>query len=588
MASAERDVRGPRGGIQVSPRMLRAWRWSPRGPGTSSPVRCRQEQWYLARARAADGVRPQPAVLLVAFLRNGDRLEERCLRLWPLADGPRRGELLGWTRTPPGTTYLQLSLPDAGLAGRLAQVVLHDVAERDPKCHPLASVPRWRSYEPPFPVERVVLPAGLRGLVGVLAGVDVRILREPVSRARLARAAGGAACVLDPRWVRDLRLAPADIERLAAASWLVVDLETAAGLFRAAGATDVRLRAWRSAHGLMAARVTGADVATRGLALEDVVPYATVDAGGAFRMRALRAGRAGRRRAAGSGWTALLAGETPWDGHPGDMLSTARRSGRGALLVTDLPWLVAGWHGPLLAPRIAAHLLRMHLARPLDDDLQYWNRSDDTSVLVRDISDLARRFAPLRPVRWASGDPGLAHLGLSLPPPGPPPGRHLLVRTGRIDAAGVHDGLPPEPLMIFMKALAREAREQTPWARRHLARQIVTWQFDTRAGLKYAANYDSAAALAGPEPTVLELRLGAEAPAGSDAAAARAGSAAAGRSVLRLPDDEGLLGDGGLDLLADLSARLRAAIERGVATADAAGAAAGVRGAPARIASGAG
>ena len=185
-----------------------------------------------------------------------------------------------------------------------------------------------------------------------------------------------------------------------------------------------------------------------------------------------------------------------------------RAVGGGELIVTDLPWLVAGGETPLLAPRVAEHLLRMHLAAPIKEHVQYWNRWDNADTVVRDIADLARRYAPLRAVRWASADAALVHLGLTLVPADAASGRHLIVATGRIDNCAIHDGVPPEPMMIFMKWLAREVREQTDWAREYLSGLRVIWQFDAADGRKYAANYDAADAATDRAPAVVRVHMG--------------------------------------------------------------------------------
>jgi hypothetical protein len=152
----------------------------------------------------------------------------------------------------------------------------------------------------------------------------------------------------------------------------------------------------------------------------------------------------------------------------------------------------------------------MHLAAPIAEHVQYWTRWEDANTIVREIAELARRYTPLRAVRWASADPARAHLGITLALPGDRPTRHILFCTGRMDSLEVHDGLPPEPMMIFMKWLAREAREQTAWARQHLAGKAVTWRFATADGLKYAVNYDAEWDVAQPPlptPETVRIRL---------------------------------------------------------------------------------
>lgn len=543
---------GPLGGVRAGARRLRGWRWNGRGGLVSRPVRCRREDWYIVRARPVDAASGAPTTLLVTFYQDDRPLERRRLRLHA-ADTATGVELLGWLETPARATHLQVAVPDAEIGGRLREVVFHDVAERDPKCHPLANVPRWSTYRPPFTIDRVVLPAPLAALARAVPELTARVVGQPATRDELFRAARGAACVLDPRWVRRLRMSWRDVEALAAAAWLLVDLETAAGLLTACGAGEIRLVSHASAHGIMSARVEYADVPTRGLALQDVVPYAACDDRGRFRVRGLRAGRAWRRLADQAGWATLLSGETPWETEHGDVLSAMRVVGGGEMIVTDLPWLAAGLHGPLPAPRIAAHLLRMHLAAPLADPVQYWNRWATGDVLIRDIPDLAGRYAPLRPVRWAPVDAGRARLGLSLTMPGPDARPPLLIRTGRIDDDALHDGLPAEPMMIFMKWLAREARERTAWAQTHLAGCPVMWQFDTAGGLKYAVLFDAAHPTDGRRPQVVRLRLAGPAERAPEPA----------DLVITIPQDEGLHGDASPAWQDALTRRLIRLIERG-------------------------
>jgi hypothetical protein len=95
-------------------------------------------------------------------------------------------------------------------------------------------------------------------------------------------------------------------------------------------------------------------------------------------------------------------------------------------------------------------------------------------------------------------------------------------------------------MIIFMKMLAREAREQTEWARRHLRGLTVIWQFDSAAGRRYAANYASAAPFISGTPQTVRLAQAA---------------------------DAGLLGDGSLVFQTQLSARLRRLIEHTAAGA---------------------
>jgi hypothetical protein len=518
-----------------------------RAPARPEPVRCRRDEWYLARARVA-GAGPKRAAVLVTFLKQGTPTGRRCVWLHAVEGMNGDGDLLGWLKTPPNATHMQVRLADPAANGRIAQVTLHHVAERDPQCHPLANVPRWSAYRSSPAIERVLLPQSLASLAEALRDVEVRILAAPRSLTDLRAAARSAACVIDPQWVTQLSLGLADMERLAGDGWVVVDLPTLIRLLAGAGAADVRLVTHAALHGLMSARVEYADVPTRGLAQQDVVPYSTVDARGRFCVRGIPASRSWRRYADETGFATLLSGETPWEQKHGDILSAMRAVGGGELLATDLPWLVAGVHGPPLAPRLATHLLRMHLAAPVADHLQYWTRWEDADTIVRDIAELGRRCAPLRAVRWASPDPALAHLGLALSSAARGPIRRIMFCTGRMDALDAHDGLPPEPMMIFMKGLAREARERTAWARQYLDGTSVTWQFDTADGLKYAANYE--AAQGRDDSNVVSLRLGDPPPAPP-----------LEEWGIVLADDEGLHGDRSLLFQDELTARLRGAIE---------------------------
>jgi hypothetical protein len=550
---------GPRGGLQLQANVVRRWRWSPTGELLSAPVRCKREQWYLARGFLADQVTEDCADLLLRFLRDGEVVAERRILLDAVAEARPREALLGWLQAPPRATHLQVCLPEPSGAKRLDRLVLHPIAERDPKCHPLANVPRWSSYRPPFPIERVVLPTSLEVLADCLEGVEVELLDRPQSLRNLAAKVIGAACVIDPAWVRALHLELRDLERVAPASWMILDLQTFSTLVNRGGTTSTKIVTHTSEHEIMSARVEYADVPTRGFALQDVIPYTTFAGRTAFRTRVLPASAAWKRYADQTGFATLLASETPWEAKCGDVLSAARPIGQGELITTDLPWLVARRHGRLLAPRLAEHLLRMHLGGPLADSVQYWNCWDDCQVLVRDLGDLPRHYPPLRAVRWASEERGVARLGITLPPAnkGRKP-RHLMLCTGRVDQLSSHDGVPAEPIVIFMKWLVREAREHTRWAVRHLDDTTVTWQFDTADGLKYALHFDSASGVAADRPTSTLTLKTSDAKGESPAAPRWEGSAL----VMTLPADVGIFGDRSLSYQADLTARLRRWIEQ--------------------------
>lgn len=549
---ATKSAVGPRGGLQASARALRGWKWTGRGHLLSQPVRCRKEAWYLARAQLADDASASRAALNLRFLSDDVVIQHRCMRLHvPAANGDMT-ELLGWVQSPPEATHLQLSVAAEGLAVPIEEVVLHCVSERDPKSHHTANVPRWNTYAPPFPLERIFLPATLADLAAHCEERTVEIVDKPRSANALGRRIAGAACILDPAWIRAGQWTLADVEKLAARAWVIIDLESMARLLKAAGACDTSIRKFISDQGIMSARNEYADVPTRGLALQDVVPYSLIDSRGMFQTRVLSANRSWKRYADENGLATLLSCETPWDDKNADVLSAALPTSGGELITTDLPWLVAGTYGSLLAPRIAQHLLRMHLGLPLDDHVQYWNRWDEGNVVVRDLGDFARRYAPLRTARWAAGR-GHAHLGIACLPDATPR-VHTWFDTGRIDTLIAHDGVPPEPMTIFMKWLAREIREQTEWARAYLTDHLITWQFDTHDGLKYATSFDSAADLPPIEPRITKLRLPplTAAPPEPDA--------------VILPTDGGLHGDGALAFQDDLTQRLKAIIEHNART----------------------
>lgn len=537
---------------------MRGWRWQDEATLRSAPVRCKREQWYLARARTSEANGVRSAELLTEFLRDDEPLRTQCVYLDapPGEDTPRN--LLGWVKAPEHATHLRLVIPKRSPVAQFERVVLHPVAERDPKCHPLANVPRWGTYKPPFPLERVVLPSTLEPLAPVLKGRRVDWLGPRISRRKLATAARRAACVIDPAWLVQLDLRLEDLERIAAESWLIVDLETLAMLVAARGAAPARVAIRHAKHEIMSARVEYADVPTRGFALQDVVPYSTTDDGVTFRARVLTATAGWKRYADNVGFATLLASETPVAKQCGDVLSAARPIGRGELITTDLPWIVAGAQGSVLAPRVAQHLLKMHLGGEVEDFVQYWMRWDESDLVVRDIADLARRYPQLRTLRWASADARLANLGLAVMPEEAPLRRRLLFRTGRIDNLDSHDGLPPEPMLIFMKWLAREVRERTSWARRYLADVAVCWQFDTAAGLRYTVNYESAAALEsldGSDMIVRPARPGTRA-----ADPVRRGGT--GATTLLVQGDVGIQGDGSLAFQRELTGGLRALIEK--------------------------
>lgn len=506
-------------------------------PPLSSPVRVKPEQWYLVRGVLANGdaSRPRPAVV-AEFLAHGEPLRRQAVELHRAR--PADEALLGWVQAPDEAAALRIELPDGLRPEAFAELTVHEVAERDPKCHPLAAVPAWSSVRPGLKLERIVLPESLAALTPLAAHLPTDVVKRPKSKAALARLVHEAIVVLDPAWLRPLDVRLGDLLSLAREGWLIVDLESFADVVRKARVAETEVRTLAATREIMSARVEYADVPTRGFALQDVLPYGYIDADGDFATRALLATKSWKALADESGFAPLLITETPWARKCHDVLSAASAVGRGELIVTDLPWLQAGAFGPLIAPRLMAHLLRMHLAGPIDDGVQYWNRWDDTKIVVRDISELPRRFPPLEAVRWASSTPGCATLGIALPPAeaerGPWP--HLLIRTGRIDTLAPHDAMPPEPMMLLMKTLARWRVERAGKLPAALARLGLVWQFDSAAGLKYAVGFRSAGELFAPQPErALEIRVEDGDPRGG-----------ARGDVLGMNVDVGLFGDGAL------------------------------------------
>ncbi len=545
MSKRDQTKIGPHGALRTEGATQRPWRWNGGGLLESAPVRCRKAQWYLARAALtqASGVRPLPVV--ARFLRDEQPIAEVAVALSAVGD-PQETERLGWVLSPEDATHLQLLLPPPNDGAWIAQLDFHPVAERDPKCHPLANVPRWSQQRPPIANAELIVPASLAALVDRVPGVRVRVEEPPTSLDKLGRRARGRVCVLDADWIRKLRIQWRDLQPLAARSCIVLDLACLTSLLQQAIDPAIRLTEQRDPHGLMSARVEYSDFMSRGFALKDAFPYG-VFVGGQFGQRAILSNRAWKKFANAESFATIFASETPWEKRSGHVLCAAHATGTGELVATDLPGLAALDDEDVIAPRIARHLVAMLCGVPLDDAIQYWNRWDDALVVVRDIADMQRRCIPLQTVRWLADEPHAARLGLSLI--GGRPQKHVLISTGRIDATGVHDGVPPEPMQIFMKWLAREAREQTDWYRRHADQLAITWQFDVQAGLKYASQYDSATRL--PRDLPLDvIRI---------AMANESTTHANGTMVLEPPG--GVLGDGAFAFQTELTRRLRAAIE---------------------------
>ena len=560
-------TRGPLGGFHTGPRARRAWRWQLDGALVSAPQVCRREHWYLALARLQTPGAWREAPLGVRFLDAQHRvLAEQCLALRALPGQLDPRHLRAWVQTPDKARFVQLHFGRPDDAARFAAVWLHPTAERDPKCHPAANVPRWDRLLPATRPARVLVPTALAGLAEVFAPLPVEVVAFR-SAAKLRAAAHGSLVVLDAAAVLSCGLTLDDLETMAADAWLVVDLLTAAYLLRTAGAATTRVTGHTARHELMSARVEYSDMPTRGFALQDVFPYGTLTDGGAFHTRVLTATASYKRWADRTGCATLLASETPFAQHCGDVLLAAWPGRGGEVFLTDLPWLIAEQGPALLAPDLMRHTLRMLGGLPLDDAVEYWCRWDDASVVLRDIADLPRRFPEIRTVRWLADDPTVAHLGLTVAGR-PRPRRHVMICTGCADQAAWHDGLAPEPLILFMKWLAREVREQTPWAARYLADLRVTWQFDATTGLRRVEDYASAAGVAEGRPDwVVRLRSvsGGGVPGGGVLAGGgshpSAGESLAPDEVVDVTIESGVLGAQALAYQAWLTRRLRGIIE---------------------------
>jgi hypothetical protein len=545
----------PAGGIHDGTRGLRHWRWGrwTNGLLTSTPLRCGGDQWYLIRARPGRDHRLAQSGLTVLFQQGSQILEQRYVRLCA-TDGSDGQLLLGWVHSPPHATRLSVQLEHADGRAPLAHLTWHAVAERHPKCHPLANVPRWSTMPSSACPQRLVLPRSLEQLSRLINHVEPQVADAPGSIEELRALTRGATCVLDPAWLHGLGVTWAQLERLAEESWILLDLATAGRLLQAAHVADCEVVWYTARHGLMSARVEYSDVQTRGFAMKDVLPYGIVTPAGRFAVRVLRAKGGWRQYADDVGFATLLSSLTPWERRSGDVLCAARPTAGGELMITDLPWLLSGAFGQPAASHVAAHLLRMHVGAPLPDAVQYWNRWEDMDVVVRDLADVPHRCPPLKVARWATNDPRCARLGIVVTGLGARLRRHTIIQTGRIDAAAAHGGLPPEPMTIFMKWLAREVREQTNWARRHLTGRVVTWQFDTVAGLKYVCHFDSAAWIGDLPVETVNVRLGPE--------AVTRPRRSPPNNEIWLNDDEGLLGDRSLCFQEELTRRLCAWLER--------------------------
>jgi hypothetical protein len=521
-----------------------------RATGAAAP--CLPGQWYLARGQAAGQV--SSAQVLLAFVDRSGQAVPQLVRLEALSSEPVDGPLLGYVRSPEQAATVRWVWPRAGPDNPLTRLTLVPTTDCAVRSHPLANVPRWSRLVSPCQVERVIVPPGLEALTAVTGLPRVEVLR-PRSAGQLARALRGAACVLDAAWIHRFKLDWRRLVQLAGESSILVSLHSGAELLRRAGLAEVELVVRRPRRQVPAACVECSDAATRGFALQDCFPFGAVDPDGNLEQRALCGGRAWQRCADSAGLTTLLSAPDPARGRR-DVLCARLGTGCGQVLLTDIPWLIAGGRGRLIAPRLLEHLLRMQLGVPADDAIQYWHRADDTQVLLRDLSDISDRYPPLQATRRTDPDACCARFSIVLPATDGAGAGMLVVSTGRIDPADLHDGLPPEPLVILMKMLSREAQERSPWAQRYLRRVSVVWHFESRTGLRYAGRYP-AARLDLRKAEVVRLRSG----AGPDASTGSDGLPAPSfEEVLTLRD--GPLGDGSLEFQAALQARLRRWVEQ--------------------------
>jgi hypothetical protein len=501
MTPSPEQSSAPGGGLQVSPRSHRRWSWQPGPPLQSTPVRCKRDTWYLARTTLRGPATLSALRIVVEFIDDQEIIHRRCVEQ-AAVPGPDTTTYLGWFRSPETVTHVHVIVPDETVPLDIAEITLHPIAERDPQCHPLANLPRWSTYQPPFPIKELVVPTGLAPLADHLAGLNVTTVEHLGSPTALGKLAAGKAIILDPAWLTTLRITGKQLAKLAEHAWVIVDLDSFATAVRRGGGPELRTRRFNAPHEIMAARVEYADVATRGFAMQDVFPFA-VHADDGYSTRVIVANRNWKRFSDEHDFATLLASETPYVDHCGDVLLAAHATAGGELLVTNIPWLAVQPDTQLLAPELTRHLARMVLGQPLSDAALYWNRWEEDDVLIRDIADAPRRYPEMQVARWASPDPAIAHLGLVVTDPGAPPTRQLVLCTGRADQADPHDGLAPEAVLLFMKWLARELRDATAFARRHLDGVQVIWQFDTATGLRHVVDYPSAANTTPVSPTTL-------------------------------------------------------------------------------------
>jgi hypothetical protein len=500
--------------------------------------RCKSERWYLIRVIPAGGI---GARAISCSFRGGDDafIAERAVLLRPVGEA-----LCGWVYAPTGAEEVAVYASLSDEKATIGSIDMHAIAELDPKCHPLANTPPWNRYPPPFPIREVIAPDELAWLTGALPTLPIRVTTPPDTYPALKHLVQGRLCMLGDSWVRSLRLSLEEVEALADRSIVVVDLHTFARLITEAEQARTEVETLSAPHELMSARVDYADFCTRGFALQDVFPYGYLNCAGEFAVRFLRATKSWKKYADANGFATILSSETPWEDKHGDVLLSARPTSGGELIVTDLPWLAAGNFGRPLAPQLTLHLTRMLCGADCDAGEQYWTRWADAAVVLRDIAEMTRKYPPLRGLRW-TGDGDLVRLGLMMPASGLARAT-LLVRTGRIDGRADHHGVPPEPMMIWMKRLAQRtsaAHEAGPV--KAAANTHVVWQFESAEGQRYAGLFASAADALVEPVHAIDLRM-------HDSGSGEAIELA----------DEGLLGDGSLATYVQLASVLNDRLSR--------------------------
>ncbi|MCG3128073.1 MAG: hypothetical protein CHACPFDD_02947 [Phycisphaerae bacterium] len=500
----------PQGGLIGPGGRVRRWRWIDNGAVASRPLRCGGDQSYVVQASTRNGA----ACELVChfLLRNGENAWHRV----GIGPGERR---LACVTTPDHCTHLSIAVP-RHMAGDVADVHFRETDEPVAESHPLANVPRWSRYAPPFAPRRVLLPPELARMAGHVRGPAAVV--DPAGLRRCA-AWRGSAVVLGAAEVRQLAIGWAELRRRAGGAIVLLSFDAlAAVLARDAGAgerdstggTDGRVMR-RASRGLCSCVVEYADWATRGFALQDALPCAAVDGAKRFRLPAWTGGRGWNQFAERQGIVRLLSVRPGARGR--GALSLACMVDGGAVIASDLPWLLAGVFGTPVATENIGRLVNAHLGGEVPDETQYWSASESVPRQVRDIAELCRRYAPLTAIRWASGAKEPLALGVSLAadsspatPRGPAAaGDDVVLRTGRIDLPSELGGVPAEAMMIVMKQLARRQREGANGWRQT---RRLTWQFDAAAGHAHAHLYASAGAVGPRAPARVLTVAGAEAP----------------------------------------------------------------------------